>query len=44
VPLRLSQIPHDETRARTPVAAMGSQRLTSWAISLGLKLGNKMFQ
>jgi hypothetical protein len=30
VPLYPSQIPHDLTRARTRVAAVGSQRLTAW--------------
>jgi hypothetical protein len=27
------QIPHDQTRARTRAAAVGSQRLTAWATS-----------
>jgi hypothetical protein len=32
VPLCLSQIPHDLTRARTRDAAVGSQRPTSWVM------------
>jgi hypothetical protein len=32
-PLCLPQIPHDQTRARTRAAAVGSRRLTSWAIA-----------
>jgi hypothetical protein len=31
VPLCPPQIPHDQTRARTRAAALGSQRLTAWA-------------
>jgi hypothetical protein len=33
VPLCPLQIPHDLTWARTPAAAVGSQRLTAWATS-----------
>jgi hypothetical protein len=33
VPLRPPQIPHDLTRARTRAAAVGSQRLTAWAMA-----------
>jgi hypothetical protein len=32
-PLCLPQIPHDQTRARTRAAAVGSQRLTAWAMA-----------
>jgi hypothetical protein len=32
-PLWPPQIPHDETRARTRAAAVGSQRLTAWAMA-----------
>jgi hypothetical protein len=32
-PLRPPQIPHDQTRARTRAAAVGSQRLTAWAMA-----------
>jgi hypothetical protein len=32
-PLCPPQIPHDQTRARTRAAAVGSQRLTSWAMA-----------
>jgi hypothetical protein len=32
-PLCPSQIPHDQTRARTRAAAVGSQRLTAWAMA-----------
>jgi hypothetical protein len=33
VPLCPPQIPHDQTRARTRAAAVGSQRLTAWAMA-----------
>jgi hypothetical protein len=33
VPLCPPQIPHDLTRARTRAAAVGSQRLTAWALA-----------
>jgi hypothetical protein len=33
VPLCPPQIPHDLTWARTPAAAMGSRRLTTWAMA-----------
>jgi hypothetical protein len=33
VPLRPPQIPHDLTRARTEAAAVGSRRLTAWAMA-----------
>jgi hypothetical protein len=33
VPLCLPQIPHDLTRARTRAAAVGSRRLTAWAMA-----------
>jgi hypothetical protein len=33
VPLCPPQIPHDPTRARTRAAAVGRQRLTSWAMA-----------
>jgi hypothetical protein len=33
-PLCPPQIPHDQTRARTRATAMGSQRLTVWAMAL----------
>jgi hypothetical protein len=32
-PLCSPQIPHDQTRARTRAAAVGSQRLTAWAMA-----------
>jgi hypothetical protein len=32
-PLYAPQIPHDQTRARTRAAAVGSQRLTAWAMA-----------
>jgi hypothetical protein len=32
-PLCPPQIPHDQTRARTRAAAVGSQRLTAWAMA-----------
>jgi hypothetical protein len=32
-PLSPPQIPHDQTRARTRAAAVGSQRLTAWAMA-----------
>jgi hypothetical protein len=32
-PLCPPQIPHDQTRARTQAAAVGSQRLTAWAMA-----------
>jgi hypothetical protein len=32
-PLCPQQIPHDETRARTREAAVGSKRLTAWAMA-----------
>jgi hypothetical protein len=32
-PLCPPQIPHDQTRARTRAAAMGSQRLAAWAMA-----------
>jgi hypothetical protein len=32
-PLCPSQIPHDQTRARTRAATVGSQRLTAWAVA-----------
>jgi hypothetical protein len=32
-PLYPPQIPHDQTRARTRAAAVGSQRLTAWAMA-----------
>jgi hypothetical protein len=32
-PLCLPQIPHDQARARTRAAAVGSQRLTAWAMA-----------
>jgi hypothetical protein len=35
-PLCLSQIPHDQTQARTRAAAVGSQRLISWATVISL--------
>jgi hypothetical protein len=33
VPLRPPQIPHDLTGARTRAAAVGSRRLTAWAMT-----------
>jgi hypothetical protein len=33
VPICPPQIPHDLNRARTPAAAVGSRRLTTWAIA-----------
>jgi hypothetical protein len=30
------KIPHDQTQARTPAAAVGSQRLTAWAMARSL--------
>jgi hypothetical protein len=32
-PLCPPQIPHEQTRARTRAAAVGSQRLTAWAMA-----------
>jgi hypothetical protein len=32
-PLCPSQLPHDQTRARTQAATVGSQRLTAWAMA-----------
>jgi hypothetical protein len=32
-PLCPPQIPHDQTRARTRATAVGSQRLTAWAMA-----------
>jgi hypothetical protein len=32
-PLCPPQIPHDQTRARTRAAVVGSQRLTAWAMA-----------
>jgi hypothetical protein len=40
IPLCLTQIPHDLTRARTRAAGVGNQRLIAWAMARLLPCGN----
>jgi hypothetical protein len=43
-PLCPPQIPHDQTWARTRAAAVGSQRLTAWAMARPEVYGNSILQ